>query len=400
MKQMAKRLAVPSKETQLHIVGARDVFKASRVQRLSLGTDIPSTTVDELGNSLHVGDVKDTPNVTLSFSAFDTSIKIFSAMTGTNPAAFPVSGVDIVELGELDAILFTKDATLSDYVKSGHARKLQIRDFSFSYTVDGEATEDYTAIGSERRWLKNDVIVDKFVSSTTSFTLTQTPLQLKNGNWLLSVILDGEYLTEVSATPGTGEYSVASKTLTTGDTRTAQVLAVYHAIPAGSNWSDIADDTIPAAIKGKDVGIQILANDIPRVQSVTLNGNLNSQPVKELGNRNISGYQRQIPTIDGTITVLDTDTELISLLTVGTLSGVDVEWQPGEGCATEEISLKVELMDPCDTTAPYTVLKTIYLPSITIVGDSYTQNVNNNAQQVFNFKSADAQCIVHSGAMV
>jgi hypothetical protein len=56
-------------------------------------------------------------------------------------------------------------------------------------------------------------------------------------------------------------------------------------------------------------------------------------------------------------------------------------------------------MDPCDTSSPYTVLKTIYLPSISITGDNYTQNVNNNAQVVFNFKSADAQMIVYSGAM-
>ena len=396
---MAKRLAIPSKETQLHIVGPRDVFKASRVQRLSLGTDIPVTTVDEIGNRLHVGDTKDTPNVTLSFSAFDTSIKIFAAMTGQNPAAYSVSGVDISELGEIDAILFTKDVDSEDYVKSGHARKLQIRDFSFSYSVDGEATEDYTAIGSERRWFKNDVIVDKFITGTTTFTLTQTPIQLKNGNYALSVILDGEYLTEVAGAPtAVGEYQVSALTLTTYDTRSNQLLAVYHAEPAGTNWSDINDDTIPAAIKGKDVNVQILANDIPRVQSVTLNGNLNTQPVKELGNRNIAGYQRQIPTIDGTITVLDTDTDLISLLTEGVI-GSGLEWQPGEGCTSTELSLTIELMDPCDTVAPYTVLKTIYLPSISIIGDNYTQNVNNNAQVVFNFKSADAQCLVYSGAM-
>lgn len=395
---MAKRLAVPSKEAQLHIVGPRDVFKASRVQRLSLGTDIPITNVDELGNRLHVGETKDVPNVTLSFSAFDTSIKIFAALTGQDPDSFPVSGVDIVNLGEMDAILFTKDDASEDYVKSGHARKLQIRDFAFNYSVDGESTEDYTAVGSERRWLKNDVVVDRFTTGTTSFTLTNAPIQLKNGNFCLSVILDGEYLKEVSGVPGTGEYSVSSVTLTTYDTRSSQLMAVYHTIPGGDNWTDINDDTIPAAVKGKDVNIQILANDIPRVQSVTINGNLNVQPVKELGNKQIAGYQRQVPTVEGTITVLDTDTELISLLTEGVI-GSGNEWSPGEGCATTPITLKIEILDPCDVIAPYTVVKTVYLPEIEIVGDSYTLNVNNNAQQVFNFRSSDAQCIIYSGAM-
>jgi hypothetical protein len=305
--------------------------------------------------------------------------------------------VDIAELGQIDAILFTKDATSEDYVKSGHAGQLQIRDFTFSYTVDGESTEDYTAIGSKRRWFKNDVVAEKPAGSGTSWTLSYTPIQLKNSNWVLSVIADGAYLLEVDAAPEAGEYSVSGTAITLGASATL-VLAVYHAIPGTLGWTDIDDDTIPAAIRGKDVNVQIIANDIPRIQSVTLNGNLNTQPVKELGNREIAGYQRQIPTIDGTLTVLDTDTDLISLLTEGII-GSGSEWQPGEGCVTEDLSLTIELMDPCETVAPYTVLKTVYLPSISIVGDSYTQNVNNNAQVVFNFKSLDAQCIIYSGAI-
>jgi len=80
----------------------------------------------------------------------------------------------------------------------------------------GESTEDYTLIGSESRWFKNDVIVDRFTSGTTSFTLSQTPIVLSNGNYGLSVILDGDYLTEVSTAPTTGEYRIVGTTLTTG----------------------------------------------------------------------------------------------------------------------------------------------------------------------------------------
>jgi len=394
---MAKPLAIPSKHSQLHIVGPLDVFKASRIQRLSLGTDIPSTVIDELGNSQHAGETKDAPNVTLSFSAFDTSIKIFSAMTGTDPNSYPGTGVDVSRLGEIDAIIFTKDATTDDYVKSAHARRLQIRDFSFSYSVDGESTEDYTAIGSERRWLKYDVVVDTFTGSAP-YTLSETPIQLKNGNYALSVILDGVYLTEVDSSPATGEYAISGTTLSIFDSITRKLVVVYHANPSGNNWTDVNDDTIPAAIKGKDVNLKISANDIERVQSVTINGNLQVQPVREMGNRNIVGYQRQIPTIEGTITVLDTDTDLISLLTNGVV-GSGQEWAPGEGCNTTGLSLTVELYDPCDTSEPYTVLKTIHIPSVSVVGDSYTLNVNNNAQQVFNWKSLDAQCIIYSGAI-
>lgn len=394
---MAKRLAIPSKELALKIVGPADSFLATRVQRLSATKDIPITNVDELGNDQHAGTVTDTPNVTLTFSAFDASIKIFAILTGVDYAAYPAGGRDIQYLGEIDAILYVKDETLTDYVKSAHYKRLQVRDFSFNYSVDGESTEDYTAVGSESRWFKNDVIVDEFPTGTTSFTLTQTPIQLKNGNYALSVILDGTYKTEVAGVPAAGEYRIVGTTLTTGDTRTAQVLVVYHANPAGTNWSYARDALIPAAIRGKDTKILISANDIQRVQSVTINGSLNPQAVREIGNRSIVGYQRQVPTVNGTITVLDTDTELIALLVTGSTSPADTEFEIGAGCVVSGLPLKIRLYDPCDTTAYTTCLKTVYVPELKITGDSYTVNVNGNAQQVFNWVSDTAECVVYSG---
>jgi hypothetical protein len=394
---MAERLAIPSKELQLVVVGPRDSFKASRVQRVSLNTEQSIDTKDELGNRQHVGSVKDVPSITLSFSAFDVGIKIFAALTGTDASSYPGSGVDISLLSQMDAILQVKDDATEDYIKTLHGHKLQVRDFTFNYSVDGDSTEEYTAIGSTRRYLKYDVLVDKFTSGTTSFTLSETPLQLKNGNYALSVVLDGEYLTEVTGAPATGEYRIVGTTLTTGDTRTAQVLAVYHANPAGTNWTDVNDTLLPVAIRGKDVKIEIAANSITRVQSVNINGNLNTQTVKELGNREVVGYQRQVPTVEGSITVLDTDTDLISLLSEGTV-GSGIEWQPGDSqCSTVPLELVIKLVDPCDEIGVPTTLKTLVLPEITITSDGYTSNVNDNASITFNFRSEDAQLIVYSG---
>jgi len=396
---MAKRLAIPSKEIALSVVGPTDSFIASRIQRVNITTDIPTTDVDELGNPQHAGVVKDTPNITLTFSAFDVGVKVFAVMTGQDASAYPAGGVDIENLSEIDAVLYVKSATDSDFIKSAHAKRLQVRDFAFNYSVDGESTEDYTAIGSEKRWFKNDVVIDKFTSGTDSFSLSETPIQLKNGDYLLSVILDGEYLTEVGdGLETTGEYSVSGTTLSTGDTRTEQVLVVYHANPAGNNWSDVSDGTMPAAIRGRDVKIVIGANNILRVQAVTVNGTLNSEPVREMGNRVIVGYQSQNPTVDGTITVLDTDTELIDLLTNGSVDSGDTEFEIGSTCSVSGVDLEIKLYDPCDTTVSGIVLKTVYVPSIEVIGDSYTANVNNNASQVFNWKSTDAQCIVYSGS--
>jgi hypothetical protein len=392
---MAKPLALPSKENQLVIVGPYDSFKATRVQRINLGADIPNTNVDQIGSSTHAGVTVDTPNITFSFSAFDTGIKIFSVLTGTNPAAYPAAGVDIVHLSEIDAVIYIKDPTAARYLKAIHGKRLQIRDFTFSYSVDGDATEDYTAVGSERRYLKNDVIVDRISTGTTTFTLTRTPKQLKNGDYLLSVILDGVYLTEVSGTPATGEYSVSSTTVTTFDSRSSQFIAVYHSTASTAAWTDVSDTTMPASVRGKNIPIEINAVSIPRVQSVTINGTLNVQPVREMGNLAVVGYQRQVPDVNGTLVVLDTDTELINVLMNGTVTtSGNAEWQPGEGCTTSGYPLDVLIYDPCDTDS---LLKTVRIPQLTIVGDAFSVNVNGNAGLSFNWKSNTAECIVFEG---
>jgi hypothetical protein len=394
---MARRLAIPSKDIQMRIVGPTGVFNASRVQRVNINNDIPTTDIYELGNENISGIAQDTPNLTVTFSAFDTGIKIIAVMTGNDWTAYPAGGVSVTDMGEVDIILDIKDASTDTIVKAGHGKRLQVRDFSYSYSVDGEATEDYTLIGSEKRWFSNEVVVDVIETGTTSFTLTETPIQLKNGDYLLSVILDSEYLTETTGTPESGEYSVSGTTVTTGDSMTSQFVAVYHASP-GETWVNMTDSDMPAAIRGRDITVNISAGDISRVQSVTINGNMNAQPVREMGTRNVVGYQRQVPVIEGTITVLDTDTELISLFTTGTISGSQ-EFTTDDLCPTGGLPLKIELLDPCDSTPPYTVFKTLYLEGIAITGDAYTANVNNNATQTFNFRSVSASLTVYSGAM-
>lgn len=396
---MSRRIAIPSKEVQLKLVGPRDSLLIPRVQRLNFSGDKASTDIDELGNRLHAGTTVDTPAITATFQAFDVGIKLFSVLTGTDWTAYPGAGVSISNLGDVDVVVQIKNASTEDYVKMAHARRCVVRDFTFTYNVGGESTEEYTVIGTQKRWFINDVVVEKFTTGTTSFSLAETPVTLKNGNEALSVILDGVYLTEVAAGPATGEYSISGTTLTTADSRTAQLLVVYQAAPAGTNWSDVNELDMPAAIRGIDVPVLLAANSIERVQSVTLNGTFNPEAVREMGNRDIVGYQTQVPSVTGTISVLDTDEELIALFTTGSYTSGDTEFGLSE-LTISGISLDVKLVDPDDTTEPYTVLKTVYVPELEITSEAFVSNVNNNATQSFDFRSVDGDLIVYSGARI
>lgn len=395
---MAKRLAIPSDEIKLALVNKNGATEISRLQSITLNTDLPVTDAYEIGNKNQVGTAVDMPNISLALNAFDVGIRLFAVLTGTDPNNYPGGGRSITNFTDVDAILYVKDAKLSQYVKYGHVKKATVQDFSFSYNVTGESTESYTLVGAEKRWFKRDVVVQRFTTGTTSFTLSNTPKQLKNGNLAISVILDGEYLTETTSTPGTGQYRIVGTTLTTGDTRTESVVVVYQVDSNTGTWSYVSDTTQAAVVRGRDVKVLIAAEDIPRVQSVTINGAMNIQDVNELGNRNKVGSQKQIPSVNGTITVLDTDTELIDLLLNNSINSGDTEFELAGTCASGAgLNLKIKILDPCDATAPYTVLKTIVVPNIMIVGDSYTVNVNQNVQQAFNFRSATGDLIVYSG---
>ncbi len=66
----------------------------------------------------------------------DVSVKLYAALTGTDPDAYPAAGVDINNLGEIEIVGVVQSATVADYVKSVHLRKCQITGFTFTYSVD------------------------------------------------------------------------------------------------------------------------------------------------------------------------------------------------------------------------------------------------------------------------
>lgn len=403
---MAKRLAIPHKYVALEVVGLQDNYLAARIQRVTATADQATTTIDELGSSQHAGTSKDLANVTVTFQSMDVSHKLIAtlagiASSGVAPLGFPRFGLDLTGASGIgkavDVIIRVRDETLTQYIKAAHLRRMTVQSFTYNYSVDGDSTEEYTAIGSSKRWFKNDIVVQKFGVGTTSFTLAESPKVLKNGKYAMSVLMNGTYLDEVAVAPSAGQYRIVGTALTTGDTRTSQFLIIVYQSPAtGDAWTDVSAETgTPAAIKGKDVGVLIAASGVSRGQSITINGNFNPTPVREMGNREIVGYLAQVPEVTGTITVLDTDTDMLALLS-GSSPNLDTEYPIGQ-CGTTGVPLEIKLYDPTDCVEPLDIKKTIYLPSISITSEGFTQNVNDNAQQTFDWRSDTGQVIVYSG---
>ena len=386
---MAKRVAVPFKDTKLRIVGPSGDFFAHRVQRLDIPVNMPSTTINELGNPKHAGIITDIPEVTATFQAFDVSHKIFSYMTGYDPNDYPAEGVDVDELNYCDLIAYIRQADVAEHLKCIHAKFMRVTDFTFTYSVDGESTEEYSLGGAEKRYFANDVVVDSGNLSGGSCTLTYAPKQLKNDDWVISMIVDGEWLKENE------NYEVAGNTVTVSGGDTEYYLAVYHTLSGVMAWTDITDTSVPAAIRGKNIPIEIGANHMYRVQSVSIRGTYPNTRIMEMGNVFTVGYIVDPPDITGDITVMDTDNEIVALLTTGNLNSTDGEWGVDE-YDSQNLQLDIIIKDPADNA---TVLKTVRIPYMRITSDGTTSNVGGQLSATFAFTSEDAQCIIYSGAV-
>lgn len=387
---MTKRVAVPYKEVKMRIVGPAGDFMAHRIQRFEVPSNIPTTTINEVGNSNHAGVITDIPEITATFQAFDVSTKIFAYLTGTDPASYPGAGVDIANLGYVDLIGYVKDADVAEHLKCIHARYMRITDFTYTYSVDGESTEEYSCAGSQKRYLKYDAYVDQGTLASGELTLSYSPKQLKNNDYLLSCIVDGVWQTE-----GT-DYSVAGTTVTvSGGGDTEYCIAVYHTQSGVMAWTDIGDATVPAAIRGKNVPVFIESERQYRVQSVTIRGTFPSTKINEMGTTTVIGYITDPCDITGDITVLDTDNEIVALLATGSKDGDSYGEYGVDEFETFTPDLEVRLLDPADNS---TVLKTVYIPELRVTSDGTSVSVGGQLGYTFGFTSRTAECIVYSGA--
>ncbi len=399
---MARRLAIPFKQLSPRIVGAEGAYRPARIQRFEIRGNFPTRDIREHGNPQLAGIAVDIPEYTVTLAALDVSIKLFSALTGTDPDNYPSEGVSVNDLTEVDIVADVRSDTVADYVKALLVRKARVQSARYAYSVDGDSTEEYTLGATTRYSISNDILVDTFEAAATSpQSLSETPEQLKSGNYALSVILDGVYLTEVASGPGSGEYSISGSSISFADTIESKLVVVYKASPTGENWTDVSDSTIPIVITGKNVPVEISTDNIPRVQSVNVNINLAAKAIKEQGNVKVVGYTYQIPEITGDLTVLDTDLDLTALFSTGNINSEDTEFKSCELLTARDLDLYIKLRDPADPcVVSGNVLKTIKVPNIQLTGETYTSNVGDNLGYVLNFKSADGNLIVYSGEPV
>lgn len=396
---MAKRARVHSRDLQPQLATPKGLLTAARVQRFDWPMQLPTTPVDELGRKLHVGTTTEIPQVTVTMEAFDVSHDTISMLAGYTPATFPVSGVSVTDLKQVDVIGHIRDSSTKNIVNALYVKRGTVTAMDATFGVRANSTVSYTISSNSKKELKQPVYYQSFTlaSGTDVGILTKTPTFLtRTSGYVLSAYRTGTDGTTSYLDEGT-DFTVTGTTVQFGGSNVATGDVVWVTYTSANTTTQFAalNDVAPAAIQGKYVPVTISVAGIKRVQSANIRVAFTPEEILEMGGLGKPvGYEVGVPSVTGQITVLKTDNEILSLLegvTYPTTVENDMEY------AKNTLPLKIELKDPRNASK---VLLTYYIPSITITQESDTDSVNQSMNEVFDFESSTGELIILSGTGV
>jgi len=391
---MAKRARVHSRDLQPQVATPRGLLNAARVQRFDWPASFPTTAIDELARKLHVGTTKEIPDVTVTFEAFDVSHNTYSFLTGYTPTTFPVSGVSITELKNVDVIGQIRDASTKAIVNALYVKRGIVTAMDATFGVRDNSTVSYTVSSNSKKEFKQPVVYEAFTLATATGvqTLTNAPTYLtRTSGYIINAYRTGTDSTTNFLDEGT-DFTVTGANINFNGNSTVASDAIWvtYCAPVTQLFGGL-DDAAPAAIQGKYVPLTISVSSIPRVQSATIRAAFDSEGIFEMGGLGKPvGYEVGIPNVTGDISVLKTDNDLLNLLTAQASTTIESDME----YAVDTLPLKVQLKDPRNTAK--TVL-TYYVPSITITAEGDDSSVNQSMNETFSWQSTTGDLFVASG---
>jgi hypothetical protein len=390
-----------------------DEYVVTRLQTGNWDQETTDEDIEEIGNPGIVETIIDPiipSTVTLNtndWGATDFLAQLMgseSTVDGGTSAYIPASAnrndwtIDEAEvkLAKVDMLVRVRNTETLALEASVWIPNCQIQTINWSYSVDGNATENVTLRGdTDRHFVKNyrqtTVEIGVYVSGTTFDTTTT---QVATQQWLglyytvNGTIYDATGYTWVDASQ-TVDISgcTAPPTLATGD----RIRWVYYRDTPDDSYTEL--DTLGiGAIKAPYVVIGLgddtfitSASKTLRLQSVDVNVNLTREDIKEIGTEQLvaSVQQKQDVTVDAT--VLEGDME--NLAKIMGISSAD--W------ATGDVEFKLQdaignfndlIVKVYDDSSQTSLLKTLTCTGLALLNNPFTQDVGALGQYTLSFR--------------
>lgn len=397
-----KRAEIPITTRGAYTISIKPDPKATQQWTLSVDQYNASTNPNPTPPSVPAGEIG-----IAQISATDDSLVVTQDMI-TDIRDFKTVNILDFELAKADVYIPVIPSGSNTIERTCYLENVYITRLDFNYSVDGVATENYSAETDSKRWLFNNakqVIVEQFraTNNQATYTLAYTPTKLANGKYYLKILKNGQ---EIDATVNPTTKTVTfSPALTLGD----QVKIRYCSSQGGlfhKQDENMVSDSYehPGGVRRAYIKIYLTEGGqdkvLARVQSARITANLTRQALYELGKMKPYDRPLNLPVeITASLEFTDSDLEALARL-AGKSYDVDTGIDPSvvelnirdllkdRGLLIEIYRLDDEKLTKLPANHPWQYpLKKIRIPYLIPTSENWETRVENNATQSFEFRS-------------
>lgn len=393
------RISIPYMYEAVDVINQLGVNRLARVQRFEVNANFPNTPVNELGSDRRVGRIFDIPEVTVNLSSMDVGARTAFLLAGVDYTIAP-SGtrVGVNDFNYVCLAQKFKAQAGNDVVRTLVVPGAKVESIALNYTVNGDATEDFTFNGTTRHYLRYDAVLVSGVVTGGQITMSGAR-QLRSGAYFLCLFTNNGYLPNSAATASTATSITFDPAQVQDGT---QVYALIHRDEV-DQWRytyELTPPTLPVGVRGWGIEIYLVQSGqsnqrVFRAQSCTVNVAYNSQPVNELGNEERVGYSQTLPDVTGTLEILKHDFRLLELLSGDNTSTRD-HWPTADlSGGGWGIEIRMYRRGADRSLGPE---KTIWIPEIEVTAENNSARTEQDSMYSFDWSSKTSEVYFYKGA--
>lgn len=386
-------------------------FLVDRIQTAGVSSlNINEERIEELGNYLAIGTIRDIPDLSFEVETYDMSTALENILTGRDETfSTPGTELDLVGNYTLIDILspFKAGPSGTDIIKSIAIPALNLESLSYSFSLTDPCTLSATLRGDSLFYSPGDVYREHFDGDgiVTAFTLGagtggtgETGPSLKTiidgeDYWVLGVTYDDQVSGVVRQFQGANFDYTATSTIVTFNTApvtgTENVVIVYAHPTLQTYAQGVHDSTVPIAVRGRDIEIIVAdsggGNPVnwTGIQSGSVDWRVTLERDEEFNNPNVVSQDFDIPEVSGSLSLKPSDaTSLWDKI----MQAAGISTSDEVANATNdvpELDLEIIIKDPADGTT----LKTLICPDAKFTMPTITGSVGSKVETDFAWTS-------------
>ena len=382
-------------------------FLVDRIQTAGVSSlNINEERIEELGNYLAIGTIRDIPDLSFEVETYDMSTALENILTGRTES-FSTPGTElglVANYSPIDILSpFKAGPAGTEVIKSIAIPALYCESLSYSFSLTDPATVNATLRGDSLFYSPGDVYREHFDGdgSTALFTygtdgtggtgVVGPTLKTVIGGvdyFVLNVNVDGvrQFLGVDYTATATAVTFLAGSIPAVG---VENIQIVYASATLQTYAQGVHDSTVPIAVRGRDINVTISdsggGNPVSwtGVQSGTVDWRVALERDEEFDNPNVVGQDFDIPEVSGSLSLKPADATSLwdKIMQAAGITAVDEVANATDD--VPELDVEIIFKDPADGTT----LKTLIVPDAKFTLPALQGSVGSKLETDFAYTS-------------